>query len=175
MHALHSSSGSSCCCHGRRSSSRNTAAPSSYHAAHAQHMQAHVQPLPLSNMFPSPAHHISSSYSSSNRSSSRPHKLTVMHAQRGPDRGSVAALEAALAAINKILGTYSRVRQPSSSKGTTQGSSSNGSGTAGAKPGIAGLPASGPSKLISFGAKASSSVPVKVCEDVSLKQCMQTK
>jgi hypothetical protein len=121
------------------------------------------------HLSPSKPGHLSNACSSSSRSR---WLLTVTHAQRGPDRGSVAALEAAIAAINKILGTYNRVRQPSGSKGSKQGSSSSagsGGAAAGAKSGIAGLPASGPSKLISFGAKASSSVPVKVSQVITVK------
>jgi hypothetical protein len=131
-------------------------------------MQAPKQPMSHVHLTPIKPGHARHTSSSSSRSRGL---LTVAHAQRGPDRGSVAALEAAIAAINKILGTYNRVRQPNGSKGSKQGSSSSagsGGAAAGGKSGIAGLPASGPSKLISFGAKASSSVPVKVRRTITV-------
>jgi hypothetical protein len=163
MQAPHTSGSRCCCFQGRSSSSRSAIAKSSRHTAHGQHVQALLQPVSHVQVLPNTSDRLSNICSSSRRSRGL---LTITHAQRGPDRGSVAALEAALAAINKILGTYNRVRQPSGSKSSKQGSSSSagsGGAAAGAKAGIAGMAASGPSKLISFGAKASSSAPVKVC------------
>lgn len=99
----------------------------------------------------------------------RPYKASVQHwsqqlrpsviakAQPGPDKGSVAALEAALGAINNILGTYNKVKGGKAGSGSKRGgSSSKGGSQAGAAV------STGPSKLVSFSAKASSSVPVKV-------------
>lgn len=71
-----------------------------------------------------------------------------------PDRGSIAALEAAIGAINGILGAHSKSRQQ---KQKQQGAGPGQQGSA-----AAAKPTPGPSKLISFSAKASGSVPVKV-------------
>lgn len=92
-------------------------------------------------------------------------RRTTIHAraQPGPDRGSVAALEAAIGAINNILGTYNKVKGGKSASGGKQ----NGTGNTSSKQSPAAAPA-GPSKLVTFSAKASSSVPVKVQTHVSL-------
>lgn len=130
----------------------NQIAPRPQHRRCPHHLLSqHGAPQAL----PAPGHP-----SSSSSSSSRLRRAAAVQAQPGPDKGSVAALEAAVGAINNILGTYNKVR---------------GAGTAGQKPGSSGSSAAaraggaagagalaGPSKLISFSAKASGSVPVKV-------------
>lgn len=74
----------------------------------------------------------------------------------GPDRGSVAALEAAIGVINGILNTHTRMRRQQKQKTPPKQ-------LGGGKDGQAAAPAAPkPSKLISFSAKASSSVPVQV-------------
>lgn len=71
-----------------------------------------------------------------------------------PDKGSLAALEAAIGAINGILGAHNKSRQQKQKQQGT-GPGQQGSAAAAKQP-------PGPSKLISFSAKASGSVPVKV-------------
>lgn len=93
----------------------------------------------------------------------------VVYAQPGPDKGSVAALEAAISAINNILGTYNKVRGGKIGPGgSPAGVSSKGGALQRTSVG------NGPSKLISFTAKASSSVPVKVrlCQFLLRLKCL---
>jgi hypothetical protein len=80
-------------------------------------------------------------------------KAVILRATK-PDRGSLAALEAAVGAINGILGAHSNRQKQKQQKQQKQKG----------PPGSAAPPPAqaGPSKLISFSAKASSSVPVKV-------------
>lgn len=77
-------------------------------------------------------------------------------ARAEPDRGSMAALEAAMGTINGILGAHNKLRQGKGRNSNQQGSG----GAAGQQK--QGAAAAGPSKLISFSAKAASTVPVKV-------------
>jgi hypothetical protein len=75
-------------------------------------------------------------------------------AKAGPDRGSVLALESALSAINNILGSYNKLKPAA---GKAQQRSTNGS-----SGGQQQQWAAGPSKLVTFSAKAHTSVPVTV-------------
>jgi hypothetical protein len=118
-----------------------------------QHRAQPLQPLPAS----SSSNSLSNHQSALSPAQTRKHRSNSTVARAKPDRGSLAALEAAIGAINGILGAHSKSRQKQQQKGAGDGKQQGSAAAGGAKP----VP--GPSKLISFSAKASGSVPVKVC------------
>jgi len=124
-----------------------------------------IQPLPPalhSSCYHSWQHGSSSSSSSSdpNAAAGRHSTTRRIAARAKPDRGSIAALEAAIGAINGILGAHNRSRQRKGPAGSSCAGKQGPAAGGGPKSSAVAVP--GPSKLISFSAKASGSVPVKV-------------
>lgn len=134
-----------------------------------------IQPLAPalhSSCYHSWQHGSSSSSNDPNAAAGRHSTTRRVAARAKPDRGSIAALEAAIGAINGILGAHSRSRQRKQGPAGSSGAGKQGQ-AAGGGPKSAVLAAPGPSKLISFTAKASGSVPVKVGTKLGQKKWEQ--